>query len=282
MLGIIGGTGVYNMDELEIAGSQDRVTPFGKPSAPLIKGRLGGQEVIFLPRHGLNHQLLPSEVNYRANIFALKQAGVTQIVGISAVGSLNPDLAMGGFTIPGQYFDWTKGLRKHTFFGGGLVAHVSTAQPSCPRLAAHIAKVAGRMHDNLRRDTTYACVEGPRLGTKAESIYLKEVVGCDVVGMTNVPEVFLAREAQICYATIAVVTDYDCWLDDPEQHASVEQVFKTYGKSIDRVKQLLINFLQEPLSDAECPCRKSLQSALVTHEDTLGPEQKELLKVLRY
>ncbi|NOZ08131.1 MAG: S-methyl-5'-thioadenosine phosphorylase [FCB group bacterium] len=280
MLGIIGGTGVYGIDKLQVTETLDISTPFGKPSAALIAGYLGSQEVIFLPRHGINHELLPGEVNYRANIFALKKAGVTRVLGISAVGSLNPNLAMGDFVVPNQYFDHTKGIRKHTFFGNGLVAHVSTAHPVCPHLSQLLAAAGEKIGIKLQTEITYACVEGPRLGTKAESLYLKDVVGCDVVGMTNIPEVFLAREAQLCYATIAVITDYDCWLDDPEEHASVAQVFETYGRSIIKVKKLLAALLESPDPEPDCECRTSLKYALVSPEDSLNPDQKTLLKVL--
>lgn len=281
MLGIIGGTGLYAIEGLDLIEAMEMNTPFGRPSAKLQKGRLGGQELVFLPRHGLNHQFMPSEVNFRANIYALKKAGVTRVIGISAVGSLNPELAMGDLAIPVQYFDWTKGIRAHTFFGEGLVAHVSTAEPSCPRLAEELCSVGLASGINIHNGVTYACVEGPRLGTKAESIFLKDVAGCDVVGMTNLPEAFLAREAQMCYATITIVTDYDCWQDDPKRHASVAEVFKNYGKSIVKVQGLLKKYMARELSEPDCQCRRSLELALITSEGALDAEQKALLKVLK-
>lgn len=281
LLGIIGGTGLYHIDGLKITNQIEVLTPFGAPSAPLTIGNLGDQEMVFLPRHGLNHQIMPSEVNFRANIYALKNTGVTRIISVSAVGSLRSELAMGDFAIPSQYFDWTKGLRKHTFFGEGMVAHVSTAEPACAHLT-DIIKSAGKKNGiHIHTGVTYACVEGPRLGTKVESNYLKDVVGCDVVGMSNIPEAFLAKEAQLCYATIAIVTDYDCWLDDPAQHVSVAQVFKTYDKSIQKVKDLLGQLFQTPLPEPECDCRTSLQYSMLTPEEVLTDEKMKILKVLK-
>jgi len=176
LLGIIGGTGLYHIEGLKITNQIEVFTPFGAPSAPLTVGKFGEQEVVFLPRHGLNHQIMPSEVNFCANIYALKNAGVTRIISISAVGSLQSELPMGDFAIPSQYFDWTKGLRKHTFFGEGMIAHVSTAEPACAHLAG-IIKSAGEKHGiHIHTGVTYACVEGPRLGTRAESNYLKNIL----------------------------------------------------------------------------------------------------------
>ncbi len=281
LLGIIGGTGLYHIEGLKITNQIEVLTPFGAPSAPLTIGKLGDQEVVFLPRHGLNHQIMPSEVNFRANIYALKNVGVTRIISISAVGSLQSELPMGDFAIPSQYFDWTKGLRNHTFFGEGMVAHVSTAEPACAHLMDIIKSAGEKNGIHIHTGVSYACVEGPRLGTRAESNYLKNVVGCDVVGMSNIPEAFLAKEAQLCYATIAIITDYDCWLDDPAQHVSVAQVFKTYDKSIQKVKDLLEQLLQTPLPEPECECRTSLQYAMLTPEEVLTEEKMRIFKVLK-
>jgi len=173
---------------------------------------------MFLPRHGVHHQFLPHEVNYRANIYALKQVGVAQVIGFSAVGSLRNDIAPGDLAIPTQYIDWVKDGRTKTFFGNGITAHVSTAEPVCPNLVKGLAEAAGRINVILHSGKTYICVDGPRLGTRAESHFLRQIGG-DLVGMTNVPEVFLVREAQLCYATVGIVTDYDCWKDNPADHA---------------------------------------------------------------
>ena len=281
MIGIIGGTGLYQMEGLEIRETRTVQTPFGAPSAPVVLGTLDGHEVAFLPRHGVAHELLPSEINYRANLYALKSLGVRRIVGVSATGSLEKAIAPGDLAIPEQYLDWTRGKRAGTFFGEGLAAHVSTAEPTCPQLARGIEASAREIGSQIHVGKTYACVEGPRLGTRAESHFLR-ASGCQLVGMTNVPEVFLAREAQLCYCTIAIATDYDCWLDDPSQHASVDKVMKLYGKNLARVQKMLRALVSRmAAASPECGCGKSLQYAVLSREETLPPHARELLAFLR-
>lgn len=277
----MGGTGFYEIDGLEMSREETVQTPFGEPSAPLLIGRCGEQEVVFLARHGKNHQLLPHEVNYRANIWALKSVGVLQMVGISAVGSLQQEIRPGDLAIASQYMDFVRGNREKTFFGEGLVAHVSTAEPTCPNLTRALADIADQLQIQLHTGKTYACVDGPRLGTKAESNFYKNGAGCDLVGMTNVPEVFLAREAQICYCTIGVVTDYDCWLDDPTEHVTVTDVMAQYRKSIEKVKRLVKSFLQAACPAIDPNYREILQYSLLTPEDRLSKEQKQLLAMLQ-
>jgi 5'-methylthioadenosine phosphorylase len=280
MLAMIGGTGVYQMEGMEVLESTDAETPFGMPSSPIVKGRIAGQEILFLARHGLRHQLLPHELNYRANIFALKSLGATQIIGISAVGSLKEEIAPGDLAIPGQYFDWTKGQRAATFFGNGIAAHVSTAMPVSGQLTDWIADRARTMDIRLHTGVTYACVEGPRLGTRAESHFLRQA-GCHVVGMTNVPEVFLAREAQICYATIGIATDYDCWMEDPAMHVQATEIFALYKQSLLKAQNLLASLLATPRPAEEPEIRQALAHALLTPEHALTQEQISLLEVLR-
>ena len=280
VIGIIGGTGLYQMEGLEVRESLTPETPFGAPSAPVLLGTLGGQEVAFLPRHGPEHRLIPSEIPYRANIWALKAVGVRRIVGVSATGSLREEIAPGDLAIPTQYFDWTRGRRVGSFFGDGLVGHVSTAEPTCPALAGRIEQVALGQGTPLHAGKTYACVEGPRLGTRAESFFLRNS-GCDLVGMTNVPEAFLAREAQLCYCTIAIATDYDCWLDDPGQHASAERILALYRENLGRIQAILHALLSQPGELDACGCQKSLQFAVVTPESALSPEQRRILDFLR-
>ncbi|MGZ3696546.1 MAG: S-methyl-5'-thioadenosine phosphorylase [Bdellovibrionota bacterium] len=272
MIGIIGGTGLYQLEGMSELTSREIETPFGKPSAPISVGKLEGREVAFLPRHGLHHELLPGEINFRANLYALKKIGVREILSVSAVGSLAREIEPGQLAAPSQYLDFTRGRREHTFFGGGLVAHVSTAEPVCARL---VAKLGSGLHTGK----TYACVEGPRLGNRAESEFLRRS-GAHLVGMTNVPEVYLAREAQLCYATIAVVTDYDCWMEDPAQHVSALQVFPLYRQSLGKVRALL---RQVVLSDhgGECSCRHALAHAVLTDPVALAPAKRELLECLR-
>lgn len=282
MLGILGGTGVYAIDELKDSEELRLDTPYGAPSAPLVKGRVGERWVVFLARHGQAHQYLPHEVNYRANIWALKMAGVTQLLGISAVGSLRQEIAPGDLALPSQYFDFVKGARDKTFFGEGLAAHVSTAEPTCPCLAERVARAAASIDVAVHRNKTYACVDGPRLGTRAESFFLRDAAGCDLVGMTNVPEVFLAREAQLCYTTLTIATDYDCWLDDPAQHVTVEQVIARYGSSLAKARQVVAALLQQQEeASAGCGCRSALAAAVLTPIDRLSPDKQSLLELLQ-
>jgi len=279
MIGIIGGTGLYRMEGLEVTRSTDIDTPFGRPSGPVMLGRLAGRDIAFLARHGLHHDLLPSEINFRANIWALKSVGVRTIIGVSAVGSLREEIRPGDLALPSQYLDFTKGLRAASFFGGGLVAHVSTAHPTCARTAALIEGVARRLGQPLHRDKTYACVEGPRLGTRAESFWLRGA-GADLVGMTNVPEAFLALEAQVGYCVITVATDYDCWLDDASQHVSAEQVIGQFKESLGRVQKLIAGAVADYVEDESRPCRRALAAALVTPREQMSPEQRQLLDFL--
>lgn len=280
MLAIIGGTGLYELPGLEITQRVQQLTPFGDPSGDILCGKYKGHEVLFLARHGAGHRLLPHEVNYRANVFALKQAGATLMLGFSAVGSLALEIQPGDLAIPEQYFDWTRGNRARTFFGDGVAAHVSTAKPVSQALVNAVLMAAGQTGQQIHRGLTYACVEGPRLGTQAESHYLRQA-GCHLVGMTNVPEVFLAREAQIAYATVGLVTDYDCWLDDPSQHVSVSGIFELYGKTLQKAARVLDALLEGALPTPEPEIRKALSSAMLTQDATLTPAQKAWLDVLK-
>jgi 5'-methylthioadenosine phosphorylase len=280
MLAIIGGTGIYGLEAMTVEEELDPATPFGSASGAIVRGRIEGREVLFMARHGAGHRLLPHEVNYRANIYALKRAGATQVLGFSAVGSLDERLAPGDLAVPGQYFDWTKGGRERSFFGRGVAAHVSTAEPVSANLVDWIAAGARATGVTLHRDVTYACVEGPRLGTRAESLFLQRA-GCHLVGMTNVPEVFLAREAQLCYATIGIVTDYDCWMDDPARHVTVSAIFALYRESLAKATALLRALLAGPPAAVEPASRTALQHAMLTPDDALDTAQREWLAVLR-
>ncbi len=281
MLAIIGGSGLYALDEIEVIASHDIDTPFGKPSAPIIEGKAFDTPVLFLPRHGLNHELLPSEVNFRANIYALKKLGATTVLSISASGSLQEEIKPGEMALASQYFDHTRGKRAGSFFGNGVTAHISTAMPTCPVLAQDVYKAGLDIGISLHTDKTYACVEGPRLGTKAESLFLRGSAGCDVVGMTNVPEAFLAREAQMGYVTLAIATDYDCWRDSPDEHVSVEAVFAVYNENIGKIKKLVLKLLENGISETPEHIRSALNGAVMTPDDALTNKQKEWLDVLR-
>lgn len=281
MLAIIGGSGLYALDELEIKQEHDIDTPFGKPSAPIVEGEAFGSKVLFLPRHGRNHEFLPSEVNFRANIYALKKLGATTVLSISASGSLQEEIAPGDMALASQYFDHTRGFRKNSFFGEGVTAHTSTAAPTCPALAEDVLKAASEIDIPLHINKTYACVEGPRLGTKAESFFLRDAVKADVVGMTNVPEAFLAREAQMGYVTLAIATDYDCWREDPDEHVSVEAVFAVYYENIGKIKKIVLKLLENGISETPENIRTALSGAVMTKDDALTDAQKEWLGVLR-
>lgn len=279
MIGIIGGTGLYKIDGLSDLQQETVETPFGVPSAPIMIGKLGAKAIAFLPRHGNSHELLPSEINYRANIFALKSLGVTQVVSVSAVGSLAEEIVPGSLVLPSQYLDLTKGVRAPSFFGDGLVGHISSANPVCSELVAAIHK-AGQCADvEIMTGATYACVEGPRLGTSAESHMLRGF-GAKIVGMTNVPEVFLAREAQVCYASICVVTDYDSWRNDPAEHATVDAILTRYQSSISKVKGVIHELIESYDGSITCPCRTALGSALLTSREKFNPKHRSIVSVL--
>ena len=280
MLAIVGGTGLYQLPELVVEDTLHMPTPFGEPSGAVQQGRYRDHQVLFLSRHGSGHRLLPHEVNYRANIFALKQAGATMLLGFSAVGSLRHEYAPGQLVMPEQYFDWTRGRRAHTFFGDGVATHVSTAHPVSKALVDAVVQAGERAGHPVARGATYACVEGPRLGTQAESHFLRQT-GCDLVGMTNVPEVFLAREAQMAYATVGLVTDYDCWLDDPAQHVSASGIFALYGQTLAKAGQVLNTLLQRPLPEPEADIRTALASAMLTPSEALSADQRAWVDILR-
>lgn len=278
MLGVIGGTGLYEMEALREVRKMAVETPFGKPSAEITLGTYEGNSIAFLPRHGIHHEFLPSEINYRANLWALKSLGVKRVISVSAVGSLQAEIRPGELAIPSQYMDWTRGYRKSTFFGEGVVGHISTAEPTCPHLSELVKKCAKEEKIPLHTGKTYVCVEGPRLGTRAESFLFRNN-GCHLVGMTNVPEVFLAREAQLSYCTLAVATDYDCWMEDPNEHVSVDKVMALYMSSIEKVQTLLKRVFVAKVDEDESSCRRSLQGAIVTREI---PESKtEMIRVLK-
>jgi 5'-methylthioadenosine phosphorylase len=279
MIGIIGGTGLYRMEALQVKQTREVSTPFGPPSAPIVLGVLQGREVAFLARHGLHHDLLPGEINFRANIWALKSVGVRTVIGVSAVGSLREEIHPGDISLPSQYLDFTKGHRAATFFGRGMVAHISTARPVCTATAGLIARVARSLGTPVHENKTYACVEGPRLGTRAESFFLRGA-GADLVGMTNVPEAFLAAEAQLGYCAIALATDYDCWLEDDNQHVSVEQVIAQFHRNLGRVQQLIARAVAEYVEDDTRPCRRALRTAILTPREQMTDEQRQIVDFL--
>ena len=279
-LGIIGGSGIYDIDGLENPTWIKVASPFGEPSDEILTGVLSGQAMAFLPRHARGHTIPPSEVNYRANIDALKRIGVTDIISLSAVGSLREDLAPGTFVIVDQFIDRTF-AREKSFFGKGLVAHVSMAHPVCSRLGDHLQASANATSLNIVRGGTYLVMEGPQFSSQAESKLYRQW-DCDVIGMTNMPEAKLAREAEICYASVAMVTDFDCWHPDHD-HVSVDQVIKVLlgnaGKGRDLVKQLVHQLPKDTNANA-CGCKHSLEYALITAPHARNPAMMEKLSVV--
>ncbi len=280
VIGVIGGSGVYDLAGLEDTRWERIESPFGEPSDALLFGHLNGQKLVFLPRHGRGHPLSPSDLNYRANIDALKRAGVTEVISVSAVGSLKPDLAPGAFVIVDQFIDRTFARHK-SFFGEGLVAHVSVAEPVCGRLGDHLEAAARDLSIDVRRGGTYMVMEGPQFSTKAES-ELYRSWGCSVIGMTNMPEAKLAREAELCYATVAMVTDFDCWHPDHD-HVTVEQVVETLIGNAARARDLLAAVVPR-LSGRAGPCVKgchrSLDAAVITAPERRDPAMVKRLEAV--
>lgn len=280
MIGVIGGSGVYQIEGLEGASWVKVKTPWGKPSDQVLVGRLGGLTMAFLPRHGRGHVETPSSINYRANIDALKRLGCTDVVAVSAVGSLREDFAPGDFVIVDQYIDRTF-ARETSFFGPGCVAHVSMAQPTCPQLSAACAAAARAAGAKVHEGATYLAMEGPQFSTRAESLMCRQW-GADVIGMTGMPEAKLAREAELCYASVAMVTDYDCWHDGHEA-VDVAQVIATLVANSGRAKSLVTALPGlVPAKRAPCPhgCDHALTHALMTAPDKRDPELLAKLDVV--
>lgn len=280
MLGIIGGSGLYNIQALENTRRVKVESAFGEPSDEVFVGEMYGQPIAFLPRHGHGHQIPPSEINYRANIDALKRLGVTDIISVSAVGSLREELTPGTFVIVDQFIDRTF-AREKSFFGTGLVAHVSMANPVCDRLCEHLHAAANLMQLPVVRGGTYLVMEGPQFSTKAESNLYRDW-GCDVIGMTNMPEAKLAREAEMCYATVAMVTDFDCWYPNHD-HVTVSEIVRVLMANADKARTL-VRAVAPMVSDDDiacrCACRSALEYALITAPEKRDPSMLEKLQVV--
>jgi 5'-methylthioadenosine phosphorylase len=274
---VIGGSGLYSMPGLDDVREIDKDTPFGNPSAPVIIGTLEGKRIAFLARHGIGHHIPPTEVNYRANIYALKALGVKRIVSISACGSLREDYAPGHIVIPDQIFDHTH-LRPRSFFGNGLVAHISVAEPFCSNLSKQVHAAALRTGATVHIGGSLITIEGPRFSTKAESNIYRSW-GLSVIGMTASPEAFLSREAEICYSTMAHVTDYDVWHVTAEP-VSVEIVIQTLNQNTkaaqDAIREMAITLQEE----TDCSCRGALANAIITNPTAIPPETQKKLGLL--
>lgn len=276
VLGVIGGSGLYHISGLEDAQSIEVETPFGKPSAPVVLGTLSGKRVAFLARHGIGHHLSPTEVNYRANIYALKKLGVKKVVSISACGSLREDYAPGDIVVPDQIFDFTRS-RNRSFFGEGLVVHISTADPLCQELSNQVMQAVSEAGATAHQGGTFITIEGPRFSTRGESNVFRSW-GMSLIGMTACPEVFLAREAEMCYAIMAHVTDYDVW-HVSEEPVTVEMVVRTLMHNTE-VAQQAIARLVSILDDDDCACQHALQDAIITQPDHVSGETRQKLDLL--
>ncbi len=273
VIGVIGGSGLYEIEGLTEVKEVSVDTPFGSPSDAYVTGMLNGAKMVFLPRHGRGHRLLPSEVNYRANIYGMKTLGVEQIISVSAVGSMREDIEPGHIVIPDQFFDRTKGLRGSTFFGNGVVGHVQFADPICNDLASLLYGAAQEAGATVHKGGTYICIEGPNFSTRAESRIFRSW-GVDVIGMTNIPESRLAREAEICYGTVALATDYDCWHEGHDD-VSVDAVIQIIKQNVAMARHIIkaaTKMIVEQRQTRSCGCPQALQYAIMT-DHKLIPEE---------
>jgi 5'-methylthioadenosine phosphorylase len=274
-LGVIGGSGLYQMAGLVEVREEKVRTPFGDPSDAYISGRIDGRPLIFLARHGRGHRLLPGEINFRANIYGFKTLGVERLVSVSAVGSMKETLRPLDVVLPDQFIDWTR-LRPSTFFGDGIVAHVSLADPVCKDLRALVARAAAGTKVSLHDGGTYLCIEGPQFSTRAES-RLYRSFGVDVIGMTNVQEAKLAREAEICYATMAMVTDYDCWHEE-EADVTVGEVVARLQENAAHAQAIVRDLLATLPEGRTCPCASALDHAVLTEPGRIPDTARERLR----
>jgi 5'-methylthioadenosine phosphorylase len=276
-IGIIGGSGLYHMAGFESHEEVRLETPFGQPSDAYIVGSLEGKDVAFLSRHGRGHRIQPSDINFRANIYGMKMLGVERIFSVSAVGSLKEEHKPLEFVIPDQFFDRTRG-RISTFFGDGVVAHIAFADPVCPQLS-NLMEASSKATDVVgKKGGAYLCMEGPAFSTRAESNVYRQW-GMDVIGMTNLQEAKLAREAEICYVTLAMVTDYDCWHESHDA-VTVDQILATMGKNVENAQRVVREAVRTLPSDRTCTCGHALRHAILTSRDAITPQAKERLGLL--
>ncbi len=277
VVGVIGGSGLYEIDGLQNVREVSLSTPFGEPSDAFVQGELQGVPMVFLPRHGRGHRIAPSEINFRANIWGLKQLGVTRILSVSAVGSMREDIAPGDFVVIDQFFDRTR-HRVDSFFGDGVVAHVLFADPTCNDMRRQIVEVAGGVGVRVHDGGTYVNMEGPQFSTRAESRIYRSW-GVDVIGMTNLQEARLAREAEICYATIAMATDYDCWHEGHDD-VTVEAVLEVMAKNVGHARALIASVTPRLGGERSCPCKDALRFAIMTQPDRIPAEARDRLGLL--
>lgn len=276
-VGIIGGSGLYEIEGMRAVKAVTVRTPFGSPSGPVVLGELDGVRAAFLSRHGQGHRYNPSEINYRANIYALKSLGVRRVISVSAVGSMKEEMKPGDVVLPDQFIDLTK-RRVSTFFEGGAVAHVGFGEPVCASLGSSLLAAARSVGATAHPGGTYVCIEGPQFSTKAESRLYRQW-GVSVIGMTNLPEAKLAREAELCYATVALVTDFDCW-HDTEEAVTVEAILATLHRNVELAKRLLRSAIKPAASVESCACHRALQDAVITAPDRIPAATRRRLGLL--
>lgn len=276
-IGIIGGSGLYEIEGMTDLREVRVPTPFGTPSDAVLVGTIGRRRVAFLSRHGRGHRFSPSAINYRANIHALKSLGVRQVISISAVGSLQEHIKPGDVVLPDQFLDWTK-RRASTFFDADVVAHVAFGDPVCPRMTPVLDQAARAVGAAVHRGGAYLCMEGPQFSTRAESM-LYRGWGISVIGMTNMPEAKLAREAELCYATVALVTDYDCW-HETEEAVSVEAILAILRQNVALAKRLLLEVIPQLVEPVGCACPQALQGAIITNPKVIPPAARKRLRLL--
>ena len=277
-IGIIGGSGLYKIEGIKGIKEVTVKTPFGDPSEKFIIGKLESKEVVFLPRHGLGHRISPSEINYRANIYAMKKLGVERIISVTACGSLKEDIKPLDFVVVDQFVDRTNHARNMTFFDRGIVAHIVFAHPVCEELASVVYEAGKNLKLNMHKRGTYINMEGPAFSTLAES-NLYRTLGMDVIGMTNMPEAKLAREAEICYSTIACVTDYDCWYPKAES-VTVDMVIQNLSKNIENAKKLISEAIRNIKADRNCACKDALKHAIITDRKLIASKVKKDLDII--
>lgn len=278
VIGVIGGSGLYEIEGLTDLQEVKIETPFGTPSDAYITGTLAGVKMVFLPRHGRGHRLLPSEVNYRANIYGMKKLGVERIISVSAVGSMKEEIVPGHIVVPDQFFDRTKGIRESTFFGEGVVGHIPFADPICGDLAQSVYEAAGEAGATVHKGGTYICIEGPNFSTRAESNIFRSW-GVDIIGMTNIPEARLAREAEICYATVALATDYDCWHEEHED-VDIESILEVIKQNVSMARQIIKLAAGKVASERPCNCGQTLEYAIMTDQSLIPDKTKKNLDLL--
>lgn len=279
ILGVIGGSGVYNMEGVHVIKEHRLTTPFGVPSEAVMEVEISGRSAFFISRHGRGHRHLPSDVPYRANIYALKQLGVTQILSVSAVGIMQEHIKPGDLIVPDQIFDRTKGIRPSSFFGEGCVGHVAFADPFCHGLSKIVGDAAEFCGAKIHRGGTYVCIEGPQFSTRAESQFYRTTLNPVVIGMTAIPEAKLAREAELCYSMLALATDYDCW-HDSEEDVSVEAVLAVLKANSALANRVIARTAATAPQVASCSCQKCAQFAIMTDPAVIPPQTKERLQVL--